>query len=187
MFQKQLLKTTALSALFYFLCVCFAVVIDLGIFRVTNMAHTPSLSALFAGGMYLRMVKKTKIFGPITALGFMMSSFFFLSGHFVWAFLPNIICAVIAEFVARSKQYENNQVNVLSYVIFSLGNLAPIATMWIAPKAYAAQLLAEGKTQAYVDSVMIPATVAEVGSHMLGIVVCAVVSGMVYLFIQKRK
>lgn len=187
MFQKQLLKTTALSALFYFLCVCFAVVIDLGIFRVTNMAHTPSLSALFAGGVYLRMVKKTKTFGPITALGLMMSIFFFFSGHFVWAFLPNILCALIADVIAKTGRYVNNQMNVLSYVMFSLGNLAPIVTMWIAPKAYAAQLLAEGKTQAYVDRVMIPATVTEIGSHILGIVVCAVVSGMVYLFIQKRK
>ena len=38
-----------------------------------------------------------------------------------------------------------NKFNLLSYMIFSLGNLAPIVTMWIAPKAYIAQLLAKGK------------------------------------------
>ena len=38
-------------------------------------------------------------------------------------------------------------------MVFSLGNLAPIVTMWLAPKAYSAQLLAKGKTQDYVDQV----------------------------------
>lgn len=185
MIQKQILKTTAISALLYFLCVGVAVAIDLGILKVTNMAHTPSLSALFAGGIYLRLIRKTKVFGPITALGLLMSLFFFFSGHFIWAFLPNIVCAMIADMVAQSGKYENDKLNVLSYAIFSLGNLAPIVTMWIAPKAYAAQLLARGKTQAYVDKVMIPATATEIGYHILGILACALISGVVFLFLQK--
>lgn len=48
-------------------------------------------------------------------------------------------------------------------MIFSLGNLAPIITMWLAPKAYIAQLLAKGKTQDYVNQVMVPFT----ASHAL--------------------
>ena len=85
-----------------------------------------------------------------------MSVFFFASGHFVLTFLPNLLAGLIADFIAKQGNYENDKFNLLSYMIFSLGNLAPIVTMWIAPKAYIAQLLAKGKTQDYVDQVMVP-------------------------------
>ena len=62
-------------------------------------------------------------------------------------------------------------------MIFSLGNLAPIITMWLAPKAYIAQLLAKGKTQDYVNQVMVPFT----GSHILiligGTLMAALIGG----------
>ncbi|MGT2912022.1 MptD family putative ECF transporter S component [Streptococcus cameli] len=185
--KKSIIKATALSALVYFLCVGLAVAIDLGLFKVANMAHTPAMAALFAGGVYLSLVRKTRQFGPILVLGLMMSAFFFFSGHFVWSFVPNLLCALVAEGIAKSGDYQDRKRNILSYAIFSLGNLAPIVTMWIAPKAYAAQLLAEGKDQAYVDKVMIPASFGTVSAHLLGVVVCAVVGALIYEWVLTKK
>lgn len=183
---KQLIKTTAVACLLYFICVVLAVAIDLIVFKVSNMAHTPALSALICGCVYLGLVKKTKTFGPITALGLMMSLFFFLSGHFVWAFLPNLLCGLAADGIARWKNYQGKANLALSYAIFSLGNLAPIVTMWIAPEAYAAQLLAEGKHQVYVDKVMIPAEPAVIMGHIVGVVVAAVLSIFLFDHLSKR-
>lgn len=183
---KQLIKTTAVACLLYFICVVLAVAIDLIVFKVSNMAHTPALSALIGGCVYLGLVKKTKTFGPITALGLMMSLFFFLSGHFVWAFLPNLLCGLAADGIARWKNYQGKVNLALSYAIFSLGNLAPIVTMWIAPEAYAAQLLAEGKHQVYVDKVMIPAESAVIMGHIVGVVVAAVLSIFLFDHLSKR-
>lgn len=151
------------------------------------MAHTPALSALFGGPIYLALINKSKTFGPILVLALMMSTFFFFSGHFVWTFLPNLICALLAEIIAKSKQYEDKWRNLISYAIFSLGNLAPIVTMWLVPKAYVAQLIAEGKEQAYVDLVMIPATGYEFLAHIFGILVCSLLSGYAYLYLKKDK
>ena len=54
-------------------------------------------------------------------------------------------------------------VNLIYFLYdLSLGNLAPIITMWLAPKAYIAQLLAKGKTQDYVNQVMVPFTASHV-------------------------
>lgn len=183
---KQLIKTTAVACLLYFICVVLAVAIDLIVFKVSNMAHTPALSALIGGGVYLGLVRKTKTFGPITALGLMMSLFFFLSGHFVWAFLPNLLCGLAADGIATWKNYQGKANLALSYAIFSLGNLAPIVTMWIAPEAYAAQLLAEGKHQVYVDKVMIPAEPAVIMGHIVGVVVAAVLSIFLFDHLSKR-
>ena len=74
----------------------------------------------------------------------------FTSGHFVLTFLPSLLAGLGADLLAKKgnyENYENDKVNLLSYMVFSLGNLAPIVTMWLAPKAYSAQLLAKGKTQ----------------------------------------
>ena len=75
--------------------------------------------------------------------------------------------------------YENDKFNLLSYMIFSLGNLAPIVTMWIAPKAYIAQLLAKGKTQDYVDQVMVPFTANHALILIGGTLMAALIGGYI--------
>lgn len=122
------------------------------------MYHTPALVAIFSGWVYLELIQKTKQFGAVTCLGLFMSIFFFASGHFVLTFLPSLLAGLVADLLVKKGNYENDKVNLLSYMVFSLGNLAPIVTMWLAPKAYSAQLLAKGKTQDYVDQVMVPFT-----------------------------
>lgn len=170
-------KTALLAAVLYFSCVGLAVAIDLGIFKVTNMYNTPAMTAVFAAYFYMVTLKQAKQFGIVTFIGLVMSFFFLFSGHFVFAALPNLICGLLADFVAKQGNYNNPNLNLVSYAIFSLGNLAPLVTMWMAPKAYTAQLLAEGKNQAYADSVMVPFT----SHHFLilfgGVTLAAFISG----------
>lgn len=177
--QKKLIKETILAMLLYFICLAIAVAIDLIFFKVKNMYHTPAMVAIFAGWVYLGLIRKTKQFGAITCLGIFMSVFFFASGHFVLTFLPNLLAGLIADFIAKQGNYENDKFNLLSYMIFSLGNLAPIVTMWLAPKAYIAQLLAKGKTQAYVDQVMVPFTTSHVLIIIGGTLMAALIGGYI--------
>lgn len=156
--QKIFIKQTCRAFLLYFICLTIAVAIDLIFFKVKNMYHTPALVAIFSGWVYLELIQKTKQFGAVTCLGLFMSIFFFASGHFVLTFLPSLLAGLVADLLAKKGNYENDKVNLLSYMVFSLGNLALIVTMWLAPKAYSAQLLAKGKTQDYVDQVMVPFT-----------------------------
>ena len=73
----------------------------------------------------------------------------------------------------------NSKLNLLSYMIFSLGNLAPIITMWLAPKAYIAQLLAKGKTQDYVNQVMVPFTASHALILIGGTLMAALIGGYI--------
>ena len=177
--QKRLIKETILAMLLYFICLAIAVAIDLIFFKVKNMYHTPAMVAIFAGWVYLGLIRKTKQFGAITCLGIFMSVFFFASGHFVLTFLPNLLAGLIADFIAKQGNYENDKFNLLSYMIFSLGNLAPIITMWLAPKAYIAQLLAKGKTQDYVNQVMVPFTASHVLILIGGTLMAALIGGYI--------
>ena len=103
----------------------------------------------------------------------------FASGHFVLAFLPSFLAGLVADFLAKKGNYENSKLNLLSYMIFSLGNLAPIITMWLAPKAYIAQLLAKGKTQDYVNQVMVPFTASHVLILIGGTLMAALIGGYI--------
>ena len=85
----------------------------------------------------------------------------------------------VADFLAKKGNYENSKLNLLSYMIFSLGNLAPIITMWLAPKAYIAQLLAKGKTQDYVNQVMVPFTASHVLILIGGTLMAALIGGYI--------
>ena len=64
--QKTFIKQTSLAILLYFICLALAVAIDLIFFKVKNMYHTPALAAIFAGWVYLGLIRKTKQFGAIT-------------------------------------------------------------------------------------------------------------------------
>ena len=97
----------------------------------------------------------------------------------LWSLCPNLLAGLIADFIAKQGNYENDKFNLLSYMIFSLGNLAPIVTMWLAPKAYIAQLLAKGKTQDYVDQVMVPFTTSHVLILIGGTLMAALIGGYI--------
>ena len=104
--QKTFIKQTSLAILLYFICLALAVTIDLIFFKVKNMYHTPALAAIFAGWVYLGLIRKTKQFGAITSLGIFMSLFFFASGHFVLAFLPSLLAGLVADLLAKKENYE---------------------------------------------------------------------------------
>ena len=175
--QKIFIKQTCRALLLYFICLTIAVAIDLIFFKVKNMYHTPALVAIFSGRVYLGLIQKTKQFGAVTCLGLFMSIYIFTTGHFVLTFLPSLLAGLGADLLAKKGNYENDKVNLLSYMVFSLGNLGPIVTMWLAPKAYSAQLLAKGKAQDYVDQVMVPFTANHALILIGGTLMAALIGG----------
>ncbi len=60
--------------------------------------------------------------------------------------------------VAKSGHYKQKWTNLLSYIIFSFGNLGPIILMWFMRDAYEANLLAHGKSAEYIARVMLDFT-----------------------------
>ena len=78
--SKDIHQTNQPSYSTVFYLPSLAVAIDLIFFKVKNMYHTPALAAIFAGWVYLGLIRKTKQFGAITCLGIFISLFFFASG-----------------------------------------------------------------------------------------------------------
>lgn len=182
--MKKLYWTLGLTVSYFALFAVVAIVCLL-VLRSPNMVQAPAIIALFAAPIYALLLSRVGRFGAITLVGLVLGAFFYVSGHFAGAALPNIICAVLADYIASRKNYQDKSLNLLSYIIFSLGNVGPLVTMWLAPDAYAAQLLARGKDIAYVNQVMLPFNAVTVIGLFASIIIAAVVGNYLTRFIIK--
>ena len=115
---KDLVTTGIFTALL------FVFIMVGGVFFATNPVLTffmPAGSALLAGPIYLLMIAKVHKRWSVTIMGVIMAIIWFVTGMH-WAFaLGYLIMAVVADFVAGTKQYKSKKINSLSYILFSLG------------------------------------------------------------------
>ena len=162
----------------YFLFVGLGTYVGVVVLHSGNMMLAPACTALFAGTVYLVLVAKVRKFGAITIVGVMMALFFLLSGHFLWSFIQNLLFGVAADWVAKLGGYRSRVTNLLSYIVFSFGNLGPILLMWVAKEAYIARLLEKGKDWTYINNVMVPFSAEQVFFLIGSVVVCGVIGGL---------
>ncbi|MEW4354472.1 MptD family putative ECF transporter S component [Streptococcus pneumoniae] len=182
---KDMMLTGAFSAL-YFLCVGLGTLFAIFFDHSGNMLYAPAFAAVLGGTVYLLLLAKIRKFGAITLMGIVMGVFFFLSGHFFASFLPGLIFGFLADRVAKLYDYRNKLVNSLSFVIFSFVNTGPILLMWFSRKAYISSLIARGKTQAYIERVMVPFTMPSVAWFVATVVVGAFVGALIGSALLKK-
>ncbi|MFC3928946.1 MptD family putative ECF transporter S component [Streptococcus caprae] len=169
--------TTFKFTLFYYVSLALGTLLEVIFIRSGNMIMAPAFTGLVAGTAYMGLVEKTRRFGSITFVGIFIASFFFLSGHFVLAFVPNVLCGILADLFAKSGNYNDKTRNLLSYIVFSFGNLGPIILMWFAREAYIQQLLERGKDLGYVNKVMLDFKLANVSFLTVTILIGATLGG----------
>ncbi|MCW6676962.1 MptD family putative ECF transporter S component [Aerococcaceae bacterium NML180378] len=178
--MKQLtikdLMTTGVYAALYFLFVALGTLVGVVIIHSGNMMLAPAFTALFAGTVYMVLISKVQKFGAITLVGVMMACFFFFSGHFIVSFIPSLVFGVLADSIGKMGNYQSKLGNLLSYIVFSFGNLGPIILMWVAREAYVQRLLDKGKDMTYVNNVMVEFNVSNV-AFLLGIVAIGALIG----------
>lgn len=182
---KDVMVVGAFSAL-YFLCVGLGTLLSLVFDRTGNMMYAPACAALLAGPVYMLLLAKVRKFGAISLLGAVMATFFFLSGYMTAAFIPSLLFGFVAELEANLGHYEQKWGNLLSYIIFSFGNLGPIILMWFMRDAYEDSLLARGKSAEYVARVMLDFTASNVLWLSATIIVSALISGLFGQYILQR-
>ena len=138
----------------------------------------PAVSALISGSVYMLLAAKLQKFGGISVMGLVMGLFFFVSGHFVLSFATDIVCGILADWVASRSHYRSRKGLLASYVIFSYGLTGPILPLWFMKDAYIASLTARGKDAAYIDTLFAPINNASFVVSMAAILVCAVLGGI---------
>lgn len=158
----------------YFLVVTIAMVILRFTIPAFNSVLIPSATALFAGIVYLLVIHRIPRFGAITIMGSVMGLFFLVSGHFPLSFLPNILCAVGADWIQYHTKISEKIRTLLSYTVFSFGLMGPVLPLWFMKNAYVDSLVARGKDAVYINKVFAPITTTTFYVCVASVIICSI-------------
>ncbi|NIB66651.1 MptD family putative ECF transporter S component [Streptococcus pseudopneumoniae] len=184
--MKKTILTTLLFAVLYFLCMGIGVLLGNPLDQTGNMFYAPAFTALVGGSVYMILVAKVPRFGAITTIGLVMALFFLGSKHGAGAFLPGIICGLLADGIAHLGKYKDQTKNFLSFILFAFSTSGPILLMWITPKAYMATLLARGKSQEYIDRIMVAPNPGTILLFVASVVIGALVGALIGQVLSKK-
>ena len=181
---KDLVTTGIFTALL------FVFIMVGGVFFATNPMLTffmPAGSALLAGPVYLLMIAKVHKRWSITIMGVIMAIIWFVTGMH-WAFaLGYLIMAVVADFVAGTKQYKSKKINSLSYIFFSLGGTGSYLVFFADPQGWAQTMLGNGTEQSYIDTMQATANAGIFIAMFAALLVTASISAFVGCKMLKKQ
>ncbi len=153
-----------------------------GGFFATNPVLTfymPAGSALLCGPIYLLMIAKVQKRWSLTILGVLIGIVWFVTGMH-WAFaLGYIIMGIVADLVAGAGQYKSKKINVLSYILFSLGGTGSYLVFFADPEGWAQTMLGNGTEQGYIDTMQATANTGILIAMFAAVLVTAAISGLV--------
>ena len=184
--MKKSILTTLLFAVLYFLCMGIGVLLGNFFDQAGNMFYAPAFTALFGGSVYMILVAKVPRFGAITTIGLVIALFFLGTKHGAGAFLPGIICGLLADGVAHLGNTRTKQKNFLSFIALCLQHIRTNPTYVDAPKTYMATLLARGKSQEYIDRIMVALNPGTVLLFIASIVIGALVGALIGQALSKK-
>lgn len=128
----------------YFQCHLFVFTLVGGLPFAPNPVLTfymPMGAALLCGPIYLLMVAKVQKRWSVTILGIIMGIIWFATGMH-WAFsLGYIGMGLIADLVAGAGHYRNKAINLLSYMLISLGGIYTYVVFFLDPDGWASTML----------------------------------------------
>ena len=153
-----------------------------GIFFASNPVLTfymPMGAALLCGPVYLLMIAKVQKRWSVTILGIIMGIIWFVTGMH-WAFsLGYIGMGIIADLVAGAGDYRNKAVNLLSYMLMSLGGVYTYVVFFIDPQGWASTMLENGTEQSYIDTMSASAPSWLLAVIIIGTLAIAAFSGWI--------
>ena len=161
-----------------------------GIFFAPNPVLTfymPMGAALLCGPVYLLMIAKVQKRWSVTILGIIMGIIWFVTGMH-WAFsLGYIGMGIIADLVAGAGDYRNKAVNLLSYMLMSLGGVYTYVVFFIDPQGWASTMLENGTEQSYIDTMRQSAPSWLLAVIIIGTLAIAAFSGWIGGKLMKKQ
>ena len=141
--------------------------------------YMPMGAALLCGPVYLLMIAKVQKRWSVTILGIIMGIIWFVTGMH-WAFsLGYIGMGIIADLVAGAGHYRNKAVNLLSYMLMSLGGVYTYVVFFIDPQGWASTMLENGTEQSYIDTMSASAPSWLLAVIIIGTLAIAAFSGWI--------
>ena len=153
-----------------------------GIFFAPNPVLTfymPMGAALLCGPVYLLMIAKVQKRWSVTILGIVMGIIWFVTGMHLAFSLGYIGMGIIADLVAGAGHYRNKAVNLLSYMLMSLGGVYTYVVFFTDPQGWASTMLENGTEQSYIDTMSASAPSWLLAVIIIGTLAIAAFSGWI--------
>ena len=125
-----------------------------GVFAVNPVLtfYMPLGSALLAGPVFLLLMAKVPKRWPTIIMGTLFGVFFLATGMH-WALAVGyILMGIAASIVTALKKYKSVKMNILSYMVFSLGGTGSYLMYFINPQSWGNLMLNNGTDLAYIEA-----------------------------------
>lgn len=109
-------------------------------------------SALLCGPVYMLLVAKVGKKWSIFILGIVVGILLFITGMHWAMVLGCIIMGFIADIIARIGNFKSKKMNIISYMIFSLGGVGSFLAYFINPNGWIRVMVEKGTDQSYLDT-----------------------------------
>ena len=148
---------------------------------------THFIDAILIGPVFMLMVAKVQKRWSVTILGIIMGIIWFATGMH-WAFsLGYIGMGIIADLVAGAGHYRNKAINLLSYMLMSLGGVYTYVVFFIDPQGWASTMLENGTEQSYIDTMSASAPSWLLAVIIIGTLAIAAFSGWIGGKLMKKQ
>lgn len=139
----------------------------------------PAGAALLTGPIYLLLIAKVPKHGPLIILGVVEALIIFVTGmYWLWAVFL-VVLGVIGDMIAGVGGFRNQNINIVSFLVFSLNPMGSYMMLWLDPAGYASYLIGKGTEQSYMDTMMATGTGWVLPAMILLTLVCALISALV--------
>ncbi len=149
--------------------------------------YLPMGCALLCGPIYMLLIAKVHKRWAITILGILMGLILFATGMHWGMVVGSIVMGVLADFIAGIGRYRSRKLDILSYMIFSLGYTGTYVVYFLNRESWIGSMLDGGTEQAYIDTMNATAQPWMLPVILIGTAAVAGFSGWIGSVLLKRQ
>lgn len=149
--------------------------------------YLPMGCALLCGPIYMLLIAKVHKRWTITILGILMGLILFATGMHWGMVVGSIIMGIHADSVAGIGRYRSRKLDILSYMIFSLGYTGTYVVYFLNRESWIGSMLDGGTEQAYIDTMNATAQPWMLPIILIGTAAVAGFSGWIGSVLLKRQ
>ena len=139
----------------------------------------PAVIALFCGPVYMLLIAKTQMPGPLFIAAMLPGIFLLAMGHMWIVILTCAVAGVLAEVIARAGNYKKFSTNTISYVLFTQNLIGGFLPIWIMRDYFFEDMFTRGMSADFCDTLLTLTPPWMLAVMVVSIAVCAVAGAFI--------
>lgn len=149
--------------------------------------YYPIGAALLAGPVFMLFLAKVPKMYGLMIVGVVLCILGTVTGMHWGMNFGYLICSIIAAFIASRAHFENMAVNVISYIIYSIGPMGTYLVFFFNRESWVSFMLKKGTEQDYIDKMSGVATPTTMIIMFAGTFIVALLSGLLGVKLMRKQ